>query len=56
VEKFSDALGLCSGIMAKVHGKNNGGSNDHHQQAGSDKAVRIDSQAKYGIVARGDAK
>jgi HAL2 family 3'(2'),5'-bisphosphate nucleotidase len=52
VEKFSDALGQCCAVMAKVlHGEE--GLDDDGSIV---KARRIDSQAKYGIIARAGAE
>lgn len=51
VEKFTDPLSQCSAIAKIIHGPNaldNGGD--------IIKAQRMDSQCKYGVIARGEAE
>jgi hypothetical protein len=51
VEKYSDALGQCTGMATVIHG------NDALDGEGEIKlARRIDSQAKHGVLARAGAE
>merc|ERR1711862_986578 len=61
VEKYGDPLGQCDAIMAELlHNSNNGAfHNEGDDDDGSTiikNAIRMDSQAKYGVVARGEAQ
>lgn len=51
VEKFSDALGQCAGMAKVLHGKGALDENDDIVLA-----RRIDSQVKYGVIARAGAE
>lgn len=51
VEKYSDPSGQCDAMAKIIHGK------DAINEEGSIiKAIKMDSQAKYGLVARGEAQ
>lgn len=52
VEKFSDALGQCAGMARVLHGDDALDAQGEIVQA----APRIDSQAKYGVLARAGAE